>query len=77
MKIYCHYNFTTTVKKNDEDSWTSKLYFAEAKVIHGVKYYFCSLLLPIDDGICCCLFVLIQTLLFKHHYTCRWCVNTY
>uniref|UniRef100_A0A0A9HZ15 DUF3615 domain-containing protein n=1 Tax=Arundo donax TaxID=35708 RepID=A0A0A9HZ15_ARUDO len=51
-KVYCHYNFTIKMKKNDEDCWTSKLYFAEAKLLNGVKYYFCSPLELTDSGQC-------------------------
>ncbi|KAL6638118.1 hypothetical protein ACP70R_025690 [Stipagrostis hirtigluma subsp. patula] len=51
-KVYTHYNFTTESKKRDEDRWTSNRYFAEAKLMDGEKYYFCSPLGPTDDGEC-------------------------
>ncbi|KAL6638117.1 hypothetical protein ACP70R_025689 [Stipagrostis hirtigluma subsp. patula] len=49
-KVYTHYNFTVEMKKNDEDCWTSNLYFAEAMLMDGFKYYFCSPLELTDDG---------------------------
>uniref|UniRef100_A0A0E0KML1 DUF3615 domain-containing protein n=1 Tax=Oryza punctata TaxID=4537 RepID=A0A0E0KML1_ORYPU len=51
-KVYCHYNFTIEMKKNDEACWTSRLFFAEAKLVNGVKTYFCSPLEVTDDGPC-------------------------
>lgn len=57
-KVYCHYNFTVEMKNKDEECWTSRLYFAETKLMHGVKYYFCTPLEATDDGMCSCLFLL-------------------
>uniref|UniRef100_A0A0D3G2N1 DUF3615 domain-containing protein n=2 Tax=Oryza TaxID=4527 RepID=A0A0D3G2N1_9ORYZ len=51
-KVYCHYNFTVEMKNKDEECWTSRLYFAETKLMHGVKYYFCTPLEATDDGCC-------------------------
>ncbi|CAL4945052.1 unnamed protein product [Urochloa decumbens] len=51
-KVYSHYNFTIEMKKKDEKCWTPNHYFAEAKLILGVKYYFCSPLKVTDDGQC-------------------------
>lgn len=56
-KVYTHYNFTIEMKKKDEQCWISSRYFAEVKLMFGVKYYFCSPLEAIDDGKCCCLFI--------------------
>lgn len=65
-KVYSHYNFTIEMKKKDEQCWTSNRYFAEAKLMRGVKYYFCSPLEATDDGECCCLFICKNwTLSFK------------
>ncbi|TVU45001.1 hypothetical protein EJB05_04468 [Eragrostis curvula] len=41
-KVYTHFNFTVDIKKKDENDWTSRLYFAEAKLVRGVKFYFCA-----------------------------------
>uniref|UniRef100_A0A0D9XNS8 DUF3615 domain-containing protein n=1 Tax=Leersia perrieri TaxID=77586 RepID=A0A0D9XNS8_9ORYZ len=51
-KVYCHYNFTIEMKKNDEDCWTSRPFFAEVKLVNGLKSYFCSPLEVADDGPC-------------------------
>ncbi|TVU05835.1 hypothetical protein EJB05_49019, partial [Eragrostis curvula] len=50
--VYTHYNFTMEIKKNDENDWTSRRYFAEAKMEHGVKFYFCAPLEGANDGMC-------------------------
>uniref|UniRef100_A0A0E0MJM4 DUF3615 domain-containing protein n=1 Tax=Oryza punctata TaxID=4537 RepID=A0A0E0MJM4_ORYPU len=51
-KIYHHYNFTVEMKKNGEECWIPRIYFAEIKMKYGLKYRFCTHLETTDHGQC-------------------------